>query len=329
MTGCISSTVRQGMTNLEIIEDCDNFPYPELGAVGAYAEQLKSLWKFFLPNDPRPHGLMLDSVVRAMPWTDDFQLNSTTKEIHMVQKADPSWEKQCDHSIDTLLDTARASGIFPKLGKKRDEKYPIVGARFPIGIERSATSLFGIIGQGVHMTIYTRDESGLKFWIPQRNINKSTYPGMLDNAVAGGVAAGENAFECLVREASEEAAIAENYVRDHAKAGGTVTWFNISDARAGGEPGLMNPGVLYVYDLEIAADMILESVDHDIEAFHLMSVQEVKEALEKGRFKPSSANVTIDFFVRHGIITAENDEDYVDIVSRLHRRLPFPTKPHF
>ncbi|CZS92035.1 probable thiamin pyrophosphokinase [Rhynchosporium agropyri] len=328
MTEVDASMARERKTNLQVIDDCDNFPYPKIGATGGYEEQVNSLWKLFLPNDPRPHGFLLDSVVEAMPWTEDFRLDHSKKEVHLVQKASPLWEALCSSSIDTLLDTARSSKSFSKLGKKRDEKYSIVGANFPIGIERSASSLFGIIGQGAHMTISTRTEEGLKFWIPQRNINKSTYPGMLDNAVAGGIAAGENAFECLVREASEEAGIDETFIRDHAKPGGTVTWFNISDVRAGGEIGLMNPGVLFVFDLEVAADMVLKPVDDDINAFHLMSVHEVQEAIGEGKFKPSSASVMIDFFVRHGILTADTDKDYVDIVSRLHRRLPFPTSPH-
>ncbi|KAL5316593.1 hypothetical protein ACEPPN_015642 [Leptodophora sp. 'Broadleaf-Isolate-01'] len=324
-SSALSSPPRR--TYLEIIKECDNFPYPEIGNTSAYEEQVNSLWKFYLPEDSRPHGFMLDSVVEKMPWTENFRIVPSSKEIHLIQKTSPSWEGPCSDSIDALLDNARAMEAFPKLGRKRDEKYSIVGAKFPIGIERSASSLFGIIGQGVHMTVYSRTKSGLKFWIPRRNLNKSTYPGMLDNAVAGGVAAGETPFGCLVRESSEESGIPEQYVREHAKAGGTVTWFNISDLRAGGEIGLMNPGVLFVYDLEISEDVVLKPVDGDIHAFHLMDVDEVKTSIEEGKFKPSSANVMIDFFVRHSIITAEADKDYVDIVSRLHRRLGFPTSP--
>ncbi len=44
-----------------------------------------------------------------------------------------------------------------------------------------------------------------------------------------------------------------------------------------------------------------------------------------GEFKPNCALVLLDFFVRHGIVTAENEPDYIDIVSRLHRRVEFPT----
>ncbi|KAI9054757.1 hypothetical protein LZ554_001906 [Drepanopeziza brunnea f. sp. 'monogermtubi'] len=312
-------------SNLDVVKDCDNFPYYEIGNPESYESQMRCLWKFFLPNDPRPHGFILDEVVEKMPWTTDYQMMPDRKEIHLKSRNDENREESCSQSIEKLLDIARDVGVFPKLGKKRNEQYSIVGARFPIGIERSASSLFGIIGQGVHMTLYTRTRSGMKFWISERNHNKSTYPGMLDNAVAGGVAHGETPFECLVREASEEAAILDQNVRERAKAAGTVTWFNISGSRAGGEPGLMNPGLLYVYDLEVAEDVTFEPVDNDVHAFHLMDVQQVKDAMLDGKFKPSSASVMMDFLIRHGFITIESEKDYVEIVSRLHRRLSFPT----
>jgi hypothetical protein len=34
--------------------------------------------------------------------------------------------------------------------------------------------------------------------------------------------------------------------------------------------------------------------------------------------------VAIDFMVRHGFITADNDPDYIDLSYHLHRKLPFP-----
>jgi 8-oxo-dGTP pyrophosphatase MutT (NUDIX family) len=265
-----------------------------------------------------------------MPWTPDFRLISTPqKEVHLIKHDGEDWENSCAKAIDELLDIAREQKIFLKLGTKRDEQFPIVGAKFDIGIERSASSLFGIVGRGAHMTAYVRTSSGMKFWIPRRNAKKSTWPNMLDNAVAGGVARGEMPFECLVREAAEEAALPEELVRRDTVAAGTVTWFHISDERAGGELGLMNPGVLYVYDLEVGEDVIFKPVDNDVQSFQLMGVEEVKESMKNAEFKPSCATVMIDFFVRHGLITAENEKDYVEIVSRLHRKLPFRTSPAF
>lgn len=306
-----------------------SFPYSELGNNDTYAKAIAPLWRFFLPDDPEPHGLLIQSVVNRMPWTSSFRLDPSRREIHLLKPAGrDDWQAACNEGIDELLDLARAKKAFPLLGKKRDEEFPIIGARFDIAIERSGFSLFGIIGRGAHMTVYTRTPEGdMKFWIPRRSASKSTYPNMLDQAVAGGVARGEKPFECMIREADEEAALSEELVRHNAVAVGAVTWFNISDEKAGGEPGLMNPGVLYVYDLEVGPNVVFKVVDDDIQDFHLMSVDEVRDAMWRGEFKPSCAAVMVDFFVRHGFITAENEVDYAEIVSRLHRRLPFRTSP--
>lgn len=262
-----------------------------------------------------------------MPWTPDFRIDSSSprKEIHLLRRKGDDWRAACNQAIEQVLNTAREKNTFPNLGRKRDENFTIMGAKFPIGIERSASSLFGTIAQGAHMTVYTRTSSGIKFWISQRNPKKPTYPGMFDNTVGGGVAAGEIPFECLVREAGEEAALPEEIVRREACHAGTVTYLNIADHKAGGEPDVVVPGLLYVYDLEVSEDVVLKPVDDDIKAFYLMDEQQVKEHMARDQFKPNCALVLMDFFVRHGIITAENEPDYVEIVSRLHRKLPFPT----
>ncbi|POS69493.1 thiamine pyrophosphokinase [Diaporthe helianthi] len=315
---------------LDIIELCNNFPQDDSVNSEAYDQMVKSLWLFYLPDDPNPHGYLIDSVVERMPWTSDFRLTtSPRKEVHLLKHKDTEdWQQGCNEAIENLIKLARERKVFPRLGKKTDEQFPIVGAQFDISIERSAISLFGIIGRGAHMTVYVRSDEGLKFWIPRRSATKSTYPGMLDQAVAGGVARGESPLECIVREAGEESGLSAEMVGGNVVAAGTVTWFNISDEKAGGEPGLMNPGIIYVYDLEIGEDVVLEPVEDDIDSFSLMGVDEVKECLRRGDFKPSCAMVMLDFFIRHGLITAENEKDYETIASRLHRKLPFRTSPN-
>lgn len=301
-----------------------SFPHPSTES-DANANALEALWRFKLPDDPDPHGFLTDEVVARMPWGLAFRVSALPrKEIHLLKNdAAPDWQRTCNEAIQELIDRAREQNVFSRLGKKTAEQFPIVGARFDIGIERSAFSLFGIIGRGAHMTVYVRTPEGLKFWIPRRSASKSTYPGMLDQAVAGGVARGETPLECIVREAEEEAALSSELVRNQAVAAGTVSWFNVSDEKAGGEVGLMNPGVLYVYDLEVGQDVVFQPVEGDIQDFSLMDVDEVQCALRRGEFKPSCAMVMLDFLIRHGFITAENEPDYQEIVSRLHRRLPF------
>lgn len=306
-----------------------SFPQNEFNRSEAYDRMVESLWLFYLPDDPNPHGCLIDPVVERMPWTSDFRLTtSPRKEVHLLRReGSENWQQGCRDAVQELVDLARERKVFARLGKKTEEQFPIVGAGFDIGIERSAFSMFGIIGRGAHMTVYVRTEQGLKFWIPRRSATKSTYPGMLDQAVAGGVARGESSLECIVREAGEEAALSSEMVKENVVAAGTVTWFNVSDERAGGEPGLMNPGILYVYDLEVGEDVVFKSVEGDIDSFSLMGVDEVKQSLRRGDFKPSCATVMLDFFIRHGLITAENEKNYDVIVDRLHRRLPFRTSP--
>ena len=289
---------------------------------------MEDLWLFFLPHDAEPHGYLIDSIVDRMPWTPNFRIvRSPRKEVHLLQPEGEDPGVTCTAAIDEQIDLARDQGVFPRLGKKRHELFPIMGARVPVSMDRSAVSVFGITAQGAHMTVYTRTPEGLKFWIPRRNANKSTWPGMLDQAVAGGIATGESPLECIVREAEEEAALDPRFVRSNIVGAGTVSWFHVSDERAGGEVGLMNPGVLYVYDLEVGEDTTFQPVDDDIQSFELFGVDQVKEAMRNGQFKPSCATVMIDFFVRHGLITPENEPQYIEIVARLHRRLPFRTAP--
>ena len=223
----------------------------------------------------------------------------------------------------------RATGAFEVLQGWRDELYGVYGAggELLFEIERAASPLFGVVTYGVHMTAYVRSETdgGMKIWVPRRARNKQTYGGWLDNTVAGGIASGESALECLVREAEEEASMPEAVMR-RVKAVGTVSYFHVRDRRAGGEAGFLQPECQFVYDLELREEdgLELRPSDNEVEEFRLMGVEEVKEAIGRGEFKPNCALVLLDFFVRHGLVDGESEEDYVEIVSRLHRRLEFP-----
>jgi 8-oxo-dGTP pyrophosphatase MutT (NUDIX family) len=222
---------------------------------------------------------------------------------------------------------AEDEGTFRVLKGWRNELYPVYGpdGELLLNIERAASPLFGVVTYGVHMTAYVRAQEGIKLWVPRRAKNKQTYGGMLDNTVAGGLSTGEVPFECLVREASEEASLPEDLVRKGARAAGTVSYFYVRDERAGGEIGLLQPECQYVYDLEVGEDVLPKPCDDEVEDFYLWTVEEVQRALARGEFKPNCALVLLDFLIRHGILTPENEEDYIEIVSRLHRRLEFPT----
>lgn len=148
---------------------------------------------------------------------------------------------------------------------------------------------------------------------------------MLDTTVAGGVKAGVKPFETIVKEAQEEASLEARYIERNACARGVISHMSVTGRGFRGEQGLVVPDFIYVYDLELPSDTIPKPHDEEVKEFYLLTVREVQAALKTAEFKPDSAMVIIDFLIRHGVITAENEDQYVEICTRLRRRLPFRT----
>ncbi|KAM0525964.1 hypothetical protein ACHAPS_004244 [Verticillium nonalfalfae] len=128
---------------------------------------------------------------------------------------------------------------------------------------------------------------------------------MLDNTAAGGLMTGEDPFECIIREANEEADLAEDVVRGQTLAAGGVTYTYVTHEEAG-QAGLIYPEVQWIYDLELQPNVIPRPKDGEVAGFELC---------------------VIDFLIRHGILTQDNEPDFDEIKLRLHRELPFPG-PH-
>ena len=275
-------------------------------------------------------GHILNSVVEKFPWSQDFwAVDATARTVTLITPADATPEHRSKLVAQSITEAVKL-GHFDVLKGWRNESYPVYGpgGEFLLEMERCASPLFGIVTYGAHMTGYVEDAAGIKIWVPRRAKNKQTYPSMLDNTVAGGMCTGEKPFECIVREAMEEASLPESVVRASIVPVGCVTYSHVRDARAGGETGLIQPEVEYVYDLKLDPSVIPRPGDNEVEEFKLLSVPEVQEAMKRGEFKPNCAFILVDFFIRHGILTAENEPDYLDILSRLHRRLGLPTASH-
>lgn len=222
----------------------------------------------------------------------------------------------------------RATRHFEDLKFWRDELYPVYGkgGELLFRIERAACPLFDILVCSVSMTCYVRDGEGFRFWVSRRKRSRAAYSGMLDTTVAGSIGGEERPLDALTRMAEVEASLAAGVVKSEARPVGSVSFFQIRDERAGGEAGLLQPESQYVYELELDGERELapRPDDAEMDDLALLSTAEVQAALARGEFKPSAALAMLDFFVRHGILTVENDADYTDLVSRLHRRLQFP-----
>lgn len=309
-----------------------SFPYYEDDA-DRYTELVLSLYKFYAISATNFVGWIQPWVAAKMPWGKDMLVDHNRKFV--VFNPNPRTMTDERDTITDVIRRAKNERTFEVLHGWRNELYPVYGTDSTLAIERAASSLFGIIAMGVHMTAYVQSKDGMKIWVPRRTVTKQTFPGLLDNTVAGGLVEGETPLEGLAREAVEEASFPETLIRKRAKPCGTVSYFFMNTAQAEGhgkeendDGALLHPEVQYVYDLELGKDEIPVPGDNEVQKFELLHIDEVKTAMAKNWFKPNCALVLLDFFIRHQIITPETEPDYAAIIPHLHRKLPFPTTIH-
>lgn len=218
-------------------------------------------------------------------------------------------------------------GTFKFLSKWSDENFPVYGPNkeLVLSMEKVATPLFGIVTYGVQLLAYQSSTLRPKLWIARRSKTKRTFPGMLDSTVGGGIRSDETPIECLIREAEEEASFDAELTKKHSRSVGVVTYANLTDERNGGEIGCLRPEVQFCYDMQVDENITPVPGDGEVEAFELMDVGQLQASLAKEEFAPTNSLVVLDFLIRHGIITFENEPDYLQIASRLHRDLYLPT----
>ena len=232
-----------------------------------------------------------------------------------------------DEIMDKTLAFERDKGTFKNLQGWTTEVFPVYGPNkeVVVSIRRAGAPLFGIVTYGVQLLAYQENPEGLSIWVARRAKTKRSFPGMLDSTVGGGLPTGESPFECLTRECAEEASFSAELVRTNAIAVGTVNYVYVSDEREGGELGLLCPEVQFTYEMNIPNDVMPVPGEIDIEEFMLLNVDQLKVALSRGEFTPANGCIILDFFIRHGILTFENEPDYIEIAARLHRRHDFQT----
>jgi isopentenyldiphosphate isomerase len=198
----------------------------------------------------------------------------------------------------------------------RDEAYPVMppeGGAALTTMERAAVPHFGVRAFGVHLNGFVRKRQGIHMWIGRRSRDKPTYPGMLDNMVAGGQPAGISLKENLIKECREEAGIPRRLAERAIPVGA------ISYAYAGKTEGGLKPDVQYCYDLELPADFVPRNTDGEIDAFMLWPIAKVARIVrDTSRFKFNCNLCIIDFLVRHGLIGPEHP-DYQAICKGLRR----------
>lgn len=215
-------------------------------------------------------------------------------------------------AIGDAMRTLAEHGVIQPL---RGEMYPIVedwaGDELAL-IDRSAVHALGILAVGVHLNGYTGSGDNQKLWIAKRANDKAVAPGKLDHLVAGGQPSGIGLMANVLKECAEEADIPEPLARQ-ARAVGAVRYCFENDQ------GLRND-LIFCYDLECPADFTPRPNDGEVESFELWPIAKVRRTvLETRDFKFNVPLVLIDFMIRHGHVTPENEPDYLALIKGLRR----------
>lgn len=162
-------------------------------------------------------------------------------------------------------------------------------------LDRGALPAFGVMSRGVHVNGLVRRADGLHVWVGIRAKDKAVAPGQLDNVVAGGIPAGLNAEECLVKEAAEEACLPP----DLAAAARPVGRVSYVMANAEG----LRRDVLHCFDLDIPEGVIPQPGDDEVERFELWPAARLLEAVRATDTVKFNVNlVLLDLFLREGLV---------------------------
>lgn len=213
-------------------------------------------------------------------------------------------------AIKKIAPALQESGLFPKL---RKEMYAVKNRwseKEHLRLDRGMVAAFGVRAYGVHVNGFVRKRDGLHLWIGTRATDRMVEPGKLDNMVAGGQPAGLTLIKNVIKECEEEAHIGARRARQ-ARPVSIITY-------AGERKGELRADTLFCFDLEMPASE-KPKPSEEIVSYDLMPIAEVLRIVRKtDRCKFNVGLVIIDFAIRHGLITPENEDDFEAIVSGLH-----------
>lgn len=218
-------------------------------------------------------------------------------------------------SVNRACQKLREDGV---ISGWRDELLPVIAKYGEVCpqflIERAAYPWFGFKGYGVHINGYIRENRKdiTHLWVAKRSLAKSTWPGMLDHIVAGGLPFGIGLFDNVVKECGEEANIHESLARTSICTG-AVSYTQLD------EQFQLKRDTLFCFDLELPQNFIPTPVDGEVEKFELQPIDWVIDKVIEGGsegYKPNCNLVIIDFLFRHGLVSPESS-GYLDVLREL------------
>ena len=201
-------------------------------------------------------------------------------------------------AIADVAAALRREGALPAW---RDELYavaPVFDAPALFRIERGAARYFGVRTYAAHVNGIVHDGDETRMWIARRSAHKAVDPGLLDNLVGGGIAAGMRVDETVAKEAWEEAGIDATTARAARPVGVVHAMRTMFD-------GLQRE-TLFVHDLALPPTFVPSNRDGEAVEHRLVSLDDAARivATSGGDDEATldASVVIVDYLVRHGAI---------------------------
>lgn len=196
----------------------------------------------------------------------------------------------------------------------RNEFYPVGtgwGAPPLAQLDRAAVAVFGTESYGLHVNGVTRGADGQpRLWVATRARDRAIAPGKLDNMVAGGQPIGLTLRDNLLKEAQEEAGL-DAALASRATLVGALRYCLET-------PEGLKRDRLFLYDLELPPAVTPVNTDGEVESFALWCLEDVAASVRNTTdWKFNVPLVIVDFLIRLGHLTPDNEPDYLEIIDRL------------
>jgi 8-oxo-dGTP pyrophosphatase MutT (NUDIX family) len=183
----------------------------------------------------------------------------------------------------------------------RNERYavaPSPGEAPSFEIERAAARYFGVHTFAAHANGVVADGQGWLMWLARRSPTKPIDPGLLDNLVGGGIAAGSSSDATLVKEAWEEAGVEAGLARTAHAADAVLICRDRPD-------GLQRE-TIYAHDLWLPSDFVPANQDGEAVQHRLCEPDEALALLATDDITADASLVIVDFLIRHGNLSAHD-----------------------
>jgi 8-oxo-dGTP pyrophosphatase MutT (NUDIX family) len=217
---------------------------------------------------------------------------------------------------EALAEVAHTLAAEGRLSPWRAERYavgPTLGAAPWFRLERAAARYFGIRTYAAHVNGLVGSRTAPALWFARRSPQKAIDPGLLDNLVGGGVAAGQTIAATVIKEAWEEAGIEAALARQCVPAGTVHVFREASD-------GVQHETV-FVHDLRLPEDFLPTPTDGEVIDFRRVDLGQAAQLIAQSSgpdvVTVDASLVVLDCLLRRGMLPPDA-ADYLPLEALRH-----------